>query len=143
MRVLADTESGELVEVLPEAVLGPQEPYDYADFRRSVMASSREHRQAIVDLQKADADAGRADANYRRALSLAMPKAKAEVGATMAEHRAKGYPEVADAYEERLAAEAISRAAQEKVRLCRDDRSALSAMGYWSREADADNWRDS
>lgn len=141
MRVLVDPETGELVEVLPEATLGPQAPYDYADFRRANMAASREHREALRALLEREKAAGQADANYRKLLALAMLRMKAEHGSTVAEQLAKGEPEVVEAYEERLAAEAEARAAMEKVRLCRDDRVALSAMGGWSREADPDGWR--
>lgn len=142
MRVLVDPETGEVVEAVPEAVLGPQSPYDYADFRRANLAQTREHRQALRDLHDAEHRAAKADAAYRRELAKGMLLAKAAHGATAAEHLAKGMPEVVKAYEARLIGESDARVAMEKVRLCRDDAQRLAAMGYWSREANADGWRD-
>jgi hypothetical protein len=142
VRTMVDPETGEVYELLEEQTLGPQAPYDYADFRRACMTASREHRQALRTLDDAGRKAGRAEASYRRELSKGMLMAKAEHGATAAEHIAKGSEDVAAAYEEMLVAQAAERTAMEKVRLCRDDAQRLSAMGYWSREANADGWRE-
>lgn len=139
MRTLVDPETGELVEVLPNDVAST-EPYDYADFRRANLQATREHRDALRELREAEKKSAKADADYHRELSKGVLKAKHEHGATVAETVAKGTDAVAAAREERLAAEALARAAMEKVRLCRDDRAALAAMGSWSRTANADGW---
>lgn len=139
MRVLVDPEDGELVEVLPDDVAST-EPYDYADYRRANLQATREHREALRELREAEKTAARSDANYHRELAIAVGQMKAEHGATVAETMAKGEAKVAEAREKRLADEALARAAMEKVRLCRDDRAALAAMGSWSRQANADGW---
>lgn len=139
--LVLNPETGEVYEVIPEALLGPQEPYDYAGFRRACMNASREHREALKKLDEEEAAAARAEATYRRELAIGLLAAKAEHGATVAEHLAKGSETVAKAYEDMLIAQAHARKALEKVRLCRDDAQRLSAMGYWSREANADGWR--
>lgn len=139
MRVLADPETGELVEVLPSDV-SATEPYDFADYKRANMQASRDHRQALSDLREAEKTAAKADADYHRELAKAVLEAKAEHGSTVAETIAKGTEAVADAREARLAAEGLARAAMEKVRLTRDDRAALAAMGEWSKKANADGW---
>lgn len=141
MRVLVDPESGEMVEVLPEAVIGPQEPYDYANYRRACFAASREHREALAAHDAAATEAARAESTYRKELAIGVLKAKTEHGSTIAETIAKGSDKVADAHEAMVIAQAKERTAMEKVRLCRDDADRLSSMGFWSREADADGWR--
>jgi hypothetical protein len=141
MRVLVDPETGEMVEVLPEAVIGPQEPYDYAGYRRSCFAASKEHREAITDARAKGAKAARAESTYRKNLAQQLLLAKAEHGATVAEAVAKGTDEVANAHTAMLIAQSEERTAMEKVRLCRDDADRLSSMGFWSREANSDGWR--
>lgn len=142
MRTLLDPATGELVEVLDEATIGG-EPYDYGAFRASVMTQSRQHREAISAAETAGKDVASKTKAYRLALALAIPRMKQEHGATVAEAMAKGEEEVATANENLIAAQAIERAAMERVRLCRDDRDALGSLGYWSREANPDGWRDS
>lgn len=140
MKLLLDPDTGELVEALPEDTVRA-EPYDYADFRRAVMANSREHRQALTAYEQASAQAATAEVAYRKALALALPGVKAEHGATIAEAMAKGLDSVSEALDAKLAADALERAAMERIRLCRDDRVALGGLGSWSREANADGWR--
>lgn len=141
MRVLVEPQTGELYEVQDADLVGG-EPYDYAGYRRAQMAATREHRKALRDFAEAATAAARTEREYRRAISVHLPAVKAEHGATVAEAMVKGVQEVGDAYEAKLAAEALERAAMEYVRLCRDDRMALNAMGGWSREADPDGWRN-
>lgn len=141
MRPLLDPATGELVEVLPEAVLGPAAPYDYADYRRAQMAATREHRAAVRELEERGRAKAAAEAEYRKVLAVNVGRAKAAHGATVAEVMAKGEPEVVDAIDKFRAAETLERAALEFVQLCRADRAALNRMGEWSREADADGWR--
>lgn len=142
MRTLLDPESGDLVEVLDEHTVGG-EPYDYGLYRASVMTQSRQHRKAISDAEEAGKDVGRKMGAYRLQLSLAIPRMKQEHGATVAEAMAKGEESVRTAHEELIAAQAIERAAMERVRLCRDDRDAGRQLGAWSREANPDGWRNS
>jgi hypothetical protein len=140
VRVVADTETGELYEALPDDIVGG-EPYDYAEYRRAQMAARRGHSQALSAWEDAIRETARTEAEYRRTLAKAVMSVKHEHGATVAETVARGTDEVAAAREAMVAAEGLERAALERVRMWRDDRVALNNMGGWSREADPDGWR--
>ena len=139
MRQLVDPVTGEAFEVL-DADLVASEPYDYSSFRRMSMTVSREHRAAIKTTENTGKALARAEAQYHKQLALAVSTLKAEHGATIAEALAKGESRVQIAKEARDCAAAEDRAAMETVRLCRHDRDAAQAMGFWSREAGAEGW---
>lgn len=141
MKVLVDPETGELYEALPPDLVGG-EPYDYADYRRANMAASREHREAIRALKDAQAKAAEAERRYREALAKEIVKQKAAHGSTVAPDLAKGEPHVAALREARDVTSGLVDAAKERLRLCQQDRAALQRMGEWSREANADGWRN-
>lgn len=93
-----------------------------------------EHRQAIIDSEDVARRLSKADAEYHRALAVQTAMAKQEYGsATMAETMAKGSSEVREAKEARDVLVAQDRAAMERIRLARDDRSALLSIAGWSR----------
>lgn len=142
MRIVIDPETGEQYEVLDNDLIGA-EPYDYGQYRRMTMTISREHRKAIKAAKEAGNAVGVATSNYHRELALTIPRMKVEHGsATLAEQLAKGEETVRQAKEQLIVAEANERAAMETVRMIRDDRSSALTMGAWSREANADGWRD-
>lgn len=134
MRVLIDPETGEMVEVLPNDVAG-LEPYDFAQAKRAVMNATRERRTAERELREAVNTKAKAQSHYRKVKATAILKAKAEHGATVADTVASGQPDVAQAYEERIAAEGLERAAQERLRLCSEDRASLHRLIEWSMAA--------
>lgn len=137
MRTLVDPDSGEIYEILDDALVGA-EPYDYAAFRRAAMTVSREHRKAIGEAEAAGRALAAREAEYHRELALAVGAMKPLHGATIAETLAKGEGNVRTAKEARDAAGARERASMERVRLCRDDRAVLLTMGAWSRAAETD-----
>jgi predicted ATPase len=108
-------------------------PYDYAGFRRAAQTISREHRDAINAGERAGKALAVAESEYHKHLAITVSRLRPE-GATVAETLAKGEPMVRQAKEERDQAAAIDRAAMERIRLCRDDRAVLLAMGAWSRQ---------
>lgn len=140
MRVYVDTETGEMVEALPSDVVGPEEPYRYADWRRAVMACTRETRQAIRDHETAVRQKARAQSTYRKLKAQKIIREKMEHGSTIAEAVAFSDEELVKAYEDRIIAEGLEKAAQERVRLCSEDRASLHRLGEWSRAANADGW---
>lgn len=135
MRVLVDPQTGELVEVLPEHTHGA-EPYDFAQAKRAVMAATRERREAERAYRDAVQTKAASEAIYRRELAKAVLLAKAEHGATVAEVTAKGEPAVVEAREAMIAAEGMERAAQERLRLCSEDRASLHRLIEWSQTYD-------
>lgn len=139
MRQVADTETGEIMEVLDADIVGA-EPYDYSSFRRMSMTVSREHRATIAETEATGTSLAKAEAEYHKQLALAVARLKPDHGATVAETLAKGEKPVVKAKEDRDIAAAKDRAAMERVRLCRADRDAAQAMGYWSRESGAEGW---
>src|SRR6185437_3299643 len=139
MRVVADVNTGELMEVVDGDLIGG-EPYDYAAFRRSSMTVRRQHQDAIERTKETGTALAAAEKEYRKQLALAMPRMKDQYGATNAEAMAKVEKPVADAREALLIAEYEDRAAMEEVRLVRADRETAQACGYWSREAGSDGW---
>lgn len=140
MKILVDSDTGELYEALPSDIVGG-EPYDYADYRRSVMAQSREHREALKELREAIKKAAEAEARYRQELAKVLVEKKAEHGATVAPDLAKGDGRVVTLRAERDVAAGMVDVAKERLRLCQQDRAALQRMGEWSRDANADGWR--
>lgn len=139
MKLLIDPDTGELVEALPADTVRA-EPYDYADWRRAVMACTRETREAIREHETAVERKAATSRNYRRLKAQKMIVARTEYGATMAEAVAFDDEELADALYERTLAEGLEKAAQERVRLCSEDRASLHRLGEWSRAANADGW---
>jgi hypothetical protein len=139
MRQVADTATGEILEVLDADLVG-SEPYDYASFRRMSTTVSREHRATIAETEQTGEALAAAEADYHKQLAVVVARLKVVHGATIAETLAKGEDRVKEAKEARDIAAAKDRAAMERVRLCRADRDAAQAMGYWSREADSDGW---
>lgn len=140
MRIAVDEETGEVYEIVDNSELVGDEPYAYGQFRRAQMASSRQQREAITAYSQAGINLARAERDYHRELAIAVGRLKAQHGATVAETLAKGDEKVSDAKDARDACVALERAAMERIRLCRDDRSALLVMGAWSRQANADGW---
>jgi hypothetical protein len=139
--VLVDPVSGEQVEVLDEAtLLSEANPYDFASYKRMTMSVSTEHRQAIMASESSGKALASAEAQYHKALAIAVGRLKAQHGSTIAETLAKGEETVTAAKEARDSAAAVDRAAMERVRLCRDDRAAALTMGAWSRESGAEGW---
>lgn len=139
MRQVADTETGEIMEVLDADLVGA-EPYDYSSFRHMSMTVSREHRATIAETEETGEGLAKAEAEYHKQLAIAVARLKPIHGATIAETLAKGEKPVVEAKEARDVAAAKDRAAMERVRLCRADRDAAQAMGYWSRESGAEGW---
>jgi len=140
MRQVIDPTTGESLEVLSDSLVGT-EPYDYATFRRMCMTVSSQHRAAIANSTLTGEALSKAEADYHRQLAIEFGRLKPTHGAGGAEILAKGSDAVLQAKEGRDSAAARDRAAMETVRLCRADRDAAQAMGFWSREADADGWQ--
>jgi hypothetical protein len=141
VRVLVDPQTGEVYEALDADLVGG-EPYDYAGARRAVMSATRERRQAERDFRAAVKEKGEAQAEYRRLKARATLEAKKEHGSTIAETLAQGTEPVAAAYERRIIAEGLEKAAGERLRLCSEDRASLHRLIEWSRESDPDGWRN-
>ncbi len=141
MKLVMDPDSGEAYEVLPSDLAGA-EPYSYADYRRAVMSQSREHRAAINGLRDAIDTAAGCEVIYRKELATAVLRLKVAHGSTVAPDLAKGEEAVGKAMEARDIAAGMVDVAKERLRLCQQDRAALSRMGEWSREADPDGWRN-
>lgn len=141
MRLLVDPETGEAVEVLPDLAIGT-EPYDFAGYKRATMASTRETRAVLAELDAAIQEKADSEEHYLVLKARAVRAAKAEHGATVAEDLAKGDPGVAASYGRRDKARETVRAWQARLRLCSEDRTSLHRLGEWSREADPDGWRN-
>jgi hypothetical protein len=142
MRVLADPDTGELVEVVPEAVLGLT-PYDYREAKAASMRASLERRKAEGEYREAVTEKGRTEASYRRLKSQAVVEAKVEHGSTLANQIAAGREDVAQAKEDALVAEGMVYAALERLRLCSEDRQSLIGLVAWSRAVALEAWGDS
>lgn len=136
MRVLVDPETGELVEVRPEDVVG-REPYDYEGAHAAVLMQTRERRELERQYEAAQEERADAEVQYRRALGLAMIDAKEEHGATMAEKVAKATPEVLEAKRRALIAEGMVHAKRSRLALCAEDRASIHRLIEWSRDV----WR--
>jgi hypothetical protein len=106
---------------------------DLEQFEHNARTIGGEHRQAILDSETIARDLAKADADYHRSLAVQIAMAKQEFGATVAETIAKGHSEVVGAKERRDIAAARDRATMERIRLARDDRSALLSIAGWSR----------
>lgn len=139
MRVVVDPTTGEQYEVLDGDLIGG-EPFDYAQFRRASMTVSRQHRAAIQRTKETGVAVASAEREYRKQLAVNVARMKEQYGATIAEQMAKGEGPVLEARERLAVAEAEDRAAMEEVRLARSDRESTQALGFWSREANADGW---
>jgi hypothetical protein len=131
MRVLVDPDTGEMVEVLESDTVGVG-AYDLPQGRRAVMAQTREKREALTAHAAAVQAKAEAESWYRQCLAAAVLIAKDEHGATVAEAVAKGTTEVAEAREKMLAAEGLERNAQERLRLCSEDRASIHRLIEWS-----------
>ena len=128
---MIDPESGEVVEVLDSDTVGVG-GYDLEQARRAVMAQTREKREALAAYEQAVGAKATAQGEYHRIKALALLVAKEDHGATVAESVAKGEPEVVEARENMLAAEGLERAAQERLRLCSEDRASIHRLIEWS-----------
>lgn len=133
--ILVHPDTGEAVEVLPEAVLQPMEPLSLEDVRRKGNALHLERLGLIADYRAAVERKATAQAEYRRVKAVEMLTAKAAHGATVAEAIANGTDAVADAYQERILAEGLERAAFSRLRLSEEDRATFHRIAEWARNA--------
>ncbi len=138
MRVLLDKDTGELVEVLESDTVGFG-AYDLPQFRRAIMAQTREKRDALKTHEAAVQTKAETEAQYRKVLAQAIMVAKDEHGATVAEAVAKGTDAVVAAREAMIAAEGLERSAYERLRLCSEDRASLHRLGEWSAQQERFN----
>lgn len=98
------------------------------DAETSARTIAGEHKDAIDNSEKTGEDLARKSAAYHKAVAIAIPVESATWGKTVAEAMAKGTDDVQKALVERDIAAVKDRAAMERVRLARDDRSALLAL---------------
>lgn len=139
MRVLADVETGELVEVLDEYVKDLT-PYNYREAKAAAMRSSVERRKAVQEYGDAGDEAARAEVEYRRALAVAITRLRhAGAPATGVEALAKGEEEVLEARETLSLALSRRDTARERIRGCDGDRQGVVQLTAWSREV-AGQW---
>lgn len=141
MRILLDPDTGELVEVIPEAV-HDLTPYGYREAKAAHMRASRDRRDAEKAYEAAIRELGRAEQAYRIALAQEVLKAKNTdgVGATNAEVVAKGTERCAQARLDYTIADGLRYAALERLRGCDEDRKGISQLVAWSRAVATGPW---
>lgn len=139
MRILADPDTGEVVEVLETNVVG-LEPYDYRQAKAAHIRASKERREATDTYTKAIDELGAAERHYRMVLSQQMLIAKGEHGATIAEQVAKGTSAVLEARERFTIAEGMKYAALERIRGCDGDRQGIAQLVKWSQAQATGPW---
>lgn len=142
MKVLADPATGELMEVLEEALVGLT-PYDFREAKAAHMRASIERRQAESEYEAAVEELARAERNYRMTLAQQLMRAKADHGATNAEAIAKGTAEVLDARERYVIADGMRYVKLEKIRRADGDRQGVAQLVKWSQAVATGPWGDS
>lgn len=131
-RILTDPDTGELVEVLPLAVLDSTATYTFGDARRLAMVHHRERNTAEGNLAKRVREAAEAEREYRATLAVAIVECKAAHGATAGVEIAKGRDDVNTKREARDIAHGMVDVAKERLRLCSEDRASFHRLVEWS-----------
>lgn len=134
-RVLVDPETGELVETTDAEVVSG-EPWDLATARRVGNGLHVARVKAETAFREASKEKAAAQSDYRRLKARAILRVKADHGATVAPDLAAGEPEVVAAYERRIIAEGMERAALERLRLCSEDRATFHRIVDWSKDTE-------
>lgn len=139
MRILADPDTGELVEV-EEKFLHDWTPYDYREAKAAHMRASMERREAEKEYRAAQQKKAETEVAYRRLLAQAVVQAKAEHGSTLAVSIAKGREDVAQAKEDALVAEGMVFAARERLTTCSEDREGIRQLVSMSRQISPESY---